>query len=349
MRKQIFIFFCLVLCQAFGNSPLMVPPQGEGNLTIHNAILAKVNGNTISVLDVMKKMDLLFHKSYPQLLDSKTARYQFYQSAWQSVLNEMIHTELILADSQAKELKVTDGEVREEMENRFGPKLMLTLDRIGLSFQEAWKLVKNEMMVDRMNWYFVNSKAIQKVTPQLIKDAYAAYCVENPAKEEWNYQVVTVRSEDKDKGEALAKKIHEHLMQAKSEEASSWQETLKQLPSEENCSFQISPEYHTEAKHLSEAHLEVLKTLQDNEFSKPFTQNSRFDKKTLYRIFHLKHHEKAAPPSFEEMSSKLRDKLLQQVAMEESRAYIEKLQKQYSHGQDLKEKLSADFTPFVIQ
>ena len=67
---------------------------------------------------------------------------------------EMIDGELILADAADKEIKLTDGEVREEIERRFGPSVSVTLDKIGLTQEEAWRLVKNEMIVQRMNWWF---------------------------------------------------------------------------------------------------------------------------------------------------------------------------------------------------
>src|SRR5579872_3060389 len=100
----------------------------EPKISMQNTILAKVNGTTISMMDVKKKMDILFHQNYPQLADSNQARFQFYEVSWRHVLMEMIDHELILADAAEKEVKLTDGEVREEMEARFGPNVMLTLD-----------------------------------------------------------------------------------------------------------------------------------------------------------------------------------------------------------------------------
>ncbi len=342
------IFNFFLAFQAYANNSPFLPPQdADIEVTIHNAILAKVNGNTISVLDVMKRMDMLFHRSYPGLIDSKSSRYQFYQSNWQQVLNDMIHTELILADAQSKELKITDGEIREEIEAKFGPNIMLTLDRIGITFDEAWKMVKNEMIVQRMNWFFINSKALQAVTPKLVRQAYEQYCIEHPTKDEWAYQVITVRGEEK--SEEFAKKIYEYLIEKKPDILKPLDELSTLTSSFPGCSFQISPEYKSESKNISELHLQVLTSLSEKDFSKPILQNSRFDKKALYRIFFLKSYAKGKSASFEELASTLKEELLQKVALEESSQYLEKLRKQYGHGQNLEEKLPADFHPFVIR
>ena len=51
-----------------------LPTQEQSQkLVVHNRILAKVNDKTISVLDVMKKMDIYLNRYYPDLADSPAA------------------------------------------------------------------------------------------------------------------------------------------------------------------------------------------------------------------------------------------------------------------------------------
>ncbi len=96
------------------------------NIAIQNSILIKVNDTTISIMDVKKKMDFLFHQHYPQLSNSDEARIQFYESSWRKVLLEMVDQELILADATDKDIQLSDGEIREEMETRFYPNVTQT-------------------------------------------------------------------------------------------------------------------------------------------------------------------------------------------------------------------------------
>src|SRR5438105_5026294 len=154
----------LLLLLAFSLTAAENPSIG-----MQNTILAQVNGKTISMMDVKKKMDLAFHEHYPHLAHAKQALFQFYESSWRTVLMDMIDHELIIAEAENKEIKLTDGEVREAMEERFGPNIMKTLDQIGLTYDETWKMIRNEMIVQRMTGFFVYNKAVASVTPQDIR------------------------------------------------------------------------------------------------------------------------------------------------------------------------------------
>ena len=194
----------------------MAPPpvlehEDTQELVIYNRILAKVNDKTISVIDVMKKMDLFLQKYYPHLVDSKLARYQFYSAQWRDHLTQMIDQELMLADAAKIELKVADAEVREEIMNRFGPNIMPILDQLGLTYDEARKMIYDEMIMQRMIWFRVNSKALTKVTSSDIKESYRQFCEKNPELEEWQYQVLSIRSASKEASAALAMRAFELL------------------------------------------------------------------------------------------------------------------------------------------
>lgn len=188
MKKQFSFFLAASLLFAapqWADAPSLLPPEGHEELIVYNRILAKINDKTLSVIDVMKKMDLFLQRNYPEMVGSKIARYQFYSAQWRDTLSHMIDQELMLADAEHLELKVTDAEVREEMLDRFGPAIMATLDQLNISYEEARKMIHSEMVVQRMMWYRVQSKALNMVNPQDIKDAYKQFCEENPALEQW--------------------------------------------------------------------------------------------------------------------------------------------------------------------
>ena len=90
------IFLCLsslVLADAPGGA--LFSYQREPELIVYNRVLARINGKTFSVVDVMKKMDLFLQRNYPHMVSSKAACYQFYSSQWKETLSQMINEELI--------------------------------------------------------------------------------------------------------------------------------------------------------------------------------------------------------------------------------------------------------------
>lgn len=313
----------------------------EQKIAVQNAILAKVNGKTISMIDVKKKMDMVFHQSYPHLEDSNQARLQFYEASWRHVLMDMIDNELIISDATDKEVKLTDGEVREVMEERFGPNVMQTLDKIGLTYEETWKMLRNELMVQRMTWWFVHSKAMSSVTPQDIRQAYRLYLEQNPAYSEWKYRVVSIRVNEPN--DALAEKVQETL----SESGKEPDEAMLKGFEAPGIAIAVSNAFTAKTQDLSDIHKASLETLIPGAYSKPSFQTSRSDKKIVYRIFYLAGKTDHAAPSFENLSQNLKNELIQKAVVQESEGYLGKLRKHY--GFDTDKTIPEDLHPFSLQ
>lgn len=345
MQRKI-LFFALLSTVALTAA---MPPMDMGDnhkIGVQNAILAKVNGTTISMMDVKKKMDFIFHQNYPHLVQSSQARFQYYEASWRHVLMEMIDNELILADAADKEIKLTDGEVREEIENRFGPNVMSTLDKIGITYDEAWKMTKNEMIVRRMTWWFIQAKALSQITPEQIRQGYRHHLQENPSYSELKYRVLTLRGDK---------------LNAISEEFYQWLQTQK-LPPEElaqalkdfetahpGVTVALSNEFTAKDIEVSDSHKAVLSQLDADQYSKPVIQVSR-DKSEVCRLFYLSQKTDHPAPSFEEVSPIIKNELLQKASGQISSNYIEKLRKHYRFDSDhLKETVPEDFQPFALQ
>lgn len=334
---------------AFGPNPSQ-SKEAPQEVVVHNRILAKVNGKNISVLDVMKKMDVFLNRYYPDLAKSPMACLQFYQSNWRDTLEQMLSNELMMADAESREIKVSDGEVREEVIHRFGPNIMGTLDKIGITYDEAKKIVQEDLVVQRINWLRVSSKALQRVTLQDVKAEYERYCQENPAKEMWSYQVFSIRSPDKELAKAKAILAYSLLTEEK-KDLSSLPELLTEPvssdPEEKKVSLQLSPLWETEQKELSLSHKEVLSSLTPNSFSSPIEQKSG-DGSSVFRIFYLKAHTKTNPPSFSELSAQLKENLLQKAAGEEMASYAAKLRSRFGDPQT-SVVIPPDFEPFSVR
>jgi hypothetical protein len=260
---------------------------------------------------------------------------------------ELVDTQLILSDAQDKEIKVTDGDVREEMETRFGPNVMPTLDKIGLSYEDAWKMVKNELIVQRMMWFFVHSKAQQSVSPQAIRDSYRQYLAQNPPFQEWIYRVVSIRAEDDNA--AGAEEIHRLLLESGQgpESAISLKTWEASHPA---IKIQVSNEYSAKDPELSESHRAALMSLSPGAYSAPVLQISRADNKSVYRIFYLKEKNEHPAPSFETIASQMKSELLQKAVAKESENYLQKLRKHYGFDPTrLKETVPDQLQPFRLE
>lgn len=353
IMKHIFLICFFLLTTIFASDKpdlsILNPEQSNQKITINNAILAKVNGKTISVLDVAKKMDLIFHQMYPDLANSKSAKFQFYNASWKHVLNEMINTHLMVAEAQSKEVKINDGEIREEMEQRFGPNILVTLENIGVSYNEAWEMTKTEMIVKRMMWYFVHAKALTKITPETIRQNYRIYCQKNPPLDEWEYQVISIKSTNQKLEEELSKKAYE--LAKNTPDFTVLQDKLKDFEKlHPDCTLQVSATFKRNSKELASSHKDVLSALKEDSYSLPIAQLSKVDNQKTHKIFYLKKHDLKTAPTFDDLSLKIKDELLQKVVTEESQAYFTKLRKFYGFDENsLKKIIPQDFQPFSLQ
>ncbi|HSX38503.1 MAG TPA: hypothetical protein VLE95_06705 [Chlamydiales bacterium] len=326
-------------------SPVDFTPSSDKKIAFQNSILAKVNGTTLSMMDVKKKMDLLFHQRYPHLSQSSAARCQFYEQSWRALLMEMIDNELVLADAADHDVKIPDAEVRETMESRFGPNVLATLDQIGLSYNEAWKILKNELIVQRMSWWFIQSKAIQSVTPQSIREAYQQFLEEHPPYLDLQYQVVTIQAQGLDqKLDQIADRVHQFLINSGKS-----LENVADALLEIDPSIQISTQYQATDLQISESYRSILASLLPGSYSAPVVQKSRGNKR-IAKIFYLAHKTDHPASSFQELSASLRDQLIQNAMMKQSALYLERLRKSYGFDTAfLQDTLSENAHPFSLQ
>lgn len=338
----------LVLPMSYAIEPSLENPialqEDPGQIVIYNRILTKFNNKTFSVLDVVKKMDMVFNSHYPQLANSKLSRYQFYSTQWKDTIKKMIDQELILLDAERLGIKVTDAEIREELLNRYGPNVMLSLDQLKLSYEEARKMVSEDLIVERILYFKIYSEAL-RVRPEDIKKKYTAYCEKNSASEKWRYQVLSIRSEDENASQALAQLAFNLL-----KEKRTLQDVTEDLQAKNpNITVSSSPEIERDSLSISQAHQQIIETLSPGDFSTPTPQLNR-DQSVVYRIFYLKDKNVVNPPGFLELAEKIKDRLIQEYISSHLPAYLKKLQKRYGFSeQDLFELINSDFKPFSYQ
>ncbi|MES2344357.1 MAG: hypothetical protein V4494_00250 [Chlamydiota bacterium] len=346
--KRLILILTLFFTPIFAEEDAgFVPHLEESQLIINNRILAQVNDKTISVLDLVKKMDVFLSRNYPQALESSSARFQFYSSNWRTLLEQMIDHELILADSHEKEIKATDAEIREQMMERFGPNIMSSLDKLGMTYDEARAMVASDLVVQKMTWYRVNNKALQKVNSLDVKKAYLNFCEQHPPVEEWQYQVLSIRADSPEKSEEIA---HQAYTLLKTHAA-----TLSSIPerliADNPCvSITVSQDYRMDSKTISPAHKQVLTLLSPSAFSEPVSQVSRLNSGTVYRIFLLKDYVFTPTPSFEQIADKLQNDLIQQSVAQETTTYIGRLRNHFGFDTEhTQQMMPSNFEPFAIR
>lgn len=346
----LFLLACGMATYSFAERPSLLGRSAEERrpVVINNRILAKVHGKAISVIDVQKKMDVVFYRRFPEFANSPTTRHQFYSINWRPVLNDLIDKELILFDAKLNKIEVSRGDVRQELEEMFGPNIVANLDKVGIDYDEARSMIEGDLLIRRMMSMKVHLKAHGRITPRELRKAYEEYSVKNKRSPAWAYRVITVRHADAAKEQAAAEALHAALAEKKAtlEELSCTYQTLAGVDPETKVTF--SEEFHHKEEEASEAYRAVLRELSIDSYSSPLAQQSRG--KSLHRIFYLKEMTAGGMVPFPEVEGELRQMLMGKAIAEETDLYISKLRKEAGLSKEkLDQFIPENFQPFSLQ
>lgn len=347
-RYCVLFFLCFSTSLRAQSAPFFPDDNDTTQIIVHNRVLAKVNGQAITVMDVMKKMDVLFYRQFPEYSSVKAARHQFYSTNWKYVLNDLIDKELILADAKEAKMPVSQGDIRQEMEDTFGPNVIQNLDKIGLTMDEAWKMVNNDIIIRRMLGARVNNKALRMVNPQDIRIAYETYAKENYNHPEWIYRVVSIKDSDSTKCAKAAQAAYEIIAQLDIPLDKLEEKIQPELSFSTKVS--VSDEFRHKETELSETYKQALLPLAVGAYSKPQLQKSKNDKFTLYRIFYLKEVIPGSVASFTEVAENLKNKMLHEAIEKETVVYLKKMRVHFAVNEEqLKEMIPPGFQPFELK
>lgn len=355
LLKKILAFSLLSIILGFSSGFAFETPNpmapAAPSFSINNRTLIRINGKVISLMDVVKKMDIIIYEHFPEIRNSPVKLYQFYSSQWRHTLDDMIFNELTIADGESKDIKVSDGDVREEMERRFGPNIISNLTKLNLKYDEVRDIIHAELLVRQLHGMKIYSKAQLSVTPSNIKTEYLSHIQKNPSKEELTYQVISVRGKDALK----CKSVIEHVsmdLSLPSSKLSDLVDAVKTLPSvkDKSVTVNVSKDIVLDAKNLSEEHKSILNSLKEKEYSNPIAQVSRVDNSNVYRIFHLKSRKTVETAKFQELSEELENTLLNKAAQKEKEEYKLKLFKKFGFDSEfLSLAVPDDYQPFTIK
>ncbi len=318
--------------------------QQREQIAIQNRVLLKINGKAITVMDLVRKLDLLFYRQFPEYSDIAAAKYQYYMANWRALLATMIDDELIMADASEKEVEVTDADIREEMEQLFGPDVVLNLDRIGWTYDEAVKILKEEFIVRRMVQMMVRSKANVAVHPREMKKFFQKMSESEPEEPIWNYEMLTVNSSG---DEASTKSLQEafEMLVEKKINLEGAVEALKAKGLEARFS-----EFSRKASELSDSHKEVLAAIDSRGYSEPRYFPGKKEGTGLFRIFHLQEKKESARLAFQAVEKKIASTLMEEAVSRENSAYLQRLRIHFGITEDyLSKMVPEDFQPFQLR
>ncbi len=321
----------------------------EPQIVVHNRILAKVNGRVITVVDLLKKLDLVFYRQFPQYKDVLEARFQFYQLHWKRVLDELVDGELILSSSKDLKIEVTEGDVRQEIEETLGPDVVGTIAQIGASYEEIAAMVEREIIIQRMTQMMAYAPALASVGPKEIRESYEEYAKTHPIEETWSYRVISIKATSPLDALWICNETTEALKKGlTAEEIESAYQGQDALP--KGATVQVSELFQRDAKELSKAHKTVLLTLQEGSFSEPVPQQTKGSTKVMaYRIFILEKHTPRSVVPLREVESAIRNELLEKAVAEEMAAYISKLRMRAKLDETyFKKMIPQGFEPFQL-
>ncbi|MBJ7448788.1 MAG: peptidyl-prolyl cis-trans isomerase [Parachlamydiales bacterium] len=323
--------------------------KSPATIAVQNRVLAKANSKLITVVDVMKRMDLVFFREYAHLADSLEARCQFYQQNWRSFLDDLIDSELIMADAGEKKYSVSEGDVREEMESLFGPNVVYNIDSYGLTFDEAKNMLTSDLTVRRMTYAMVNNRVMHQIHPKEVREIYEKEVKNNPTDDVWTYRVLSLNGPKSDECKQAAEVAYQ-LLSDNSITIDSINEALKEKNVLTNdMTVSVSDEFVRHEKELSTNHKDSLKSLNSGQYSNPASQLNRNTNQTVWRIFYVKDHQEGRIIPFPEVEDRIKQYLMEKAVAAETERYRTHLRERYNIDKDyLNEMIPGDFQPFHL-
>lgn len=347
MRK----FLLILLCVFAGTGSLFSAQEAapRKKIMVNNRVLASINGKVISVVDVMKKMDMLIYQTYPQYLNVTEARYEFYNAHWKNVLSDLLDRELVLADAEEKNFPVSSGDIREELELIFGPDVMINLDNAGLTHDEAWQMVKADIVIRRMLYLQVRSHIYAQITPVEVRKAYEEHVKNRTGQTECIWQCLTVKSNDSNASMKYAEKLRKLLVDEKVPLVELEAEVEKRGLKSEDVQMTVSQVFRQKQNELAPSLQDLLLKMKTGDFSLPQLVPSRSEQHPVVRIYSVLEVKQDKVPTLQEMDAEIREELTEKLSQAKTLEYFAELRRHFHLSKEqIDKELPADFRPFTI-
>lgn len=338
---RMFIALAIMVCSCLAFAD--VPASRRSAIVVENRVLATVRDQIITVVDVTKKMDMIFCQQFPQYKGVPEARYEFYHTNWRKIFEELVDRQLILSMSEEKQFGVTNGDIREELEEIFGPNAMMNLYEEGLSLHDVEEMMKADILLRRALSFYVHSPVIAAITPAVLRAAYRKRVEEMKKKYGWVWRSVTVKSKSGDCRKDVADRVWNRLQKD--------HRTIEQISAELGDGYEVvlSQSFRSEQSEVAQNVQAILEQLQPKTFSEPQSFTSRSDPRQGWRCYIVDERFFVKVPSFEELESTLRQEIASPVITKRTVEFFEDLRKQYGVKHLLTSEELRAFEPFQLK
>ena len=335
------IFFVSVLCCSHGWGE--DSPSRRSDIIIENRVLATIRDQIITVVDVMKKLDMIFCQQFPKYRHVPEARYEFYRANWRRVLEELVDRQLIVSLAEEKQFGVTNGDIRQELEEVFGPNVMMSLYEEGLSMHEVHEMMKADILLRRAMSFFVHAPVVASITPKVLKEAYQKRVAELKAKQGWVWRTVSVKSKNGD----CPKDIADAVWNLLEREHQALDGIGTGLP--DGIEVTVSQAFRSEQKDVAPNVRQILESLPMCEFSEPQPSTERSTVRKSWRCYIVDERFEPKAPTFIELEPALRQEIASPEITRRTIEFFDDLRKQYHVKHLFSSEELMVFEPFQLK
>lgn len=338
---RIWIFILAAFCSSVFCDEMI--SKRKPKIFIENRVLATVRGEAITVVDVAKKLDMIFYQQFAQYRGQNEVRYQFYQANWRKALDELIERKLAILLAEEKQITLSNGDVREELEALYGPNVLLALHEENISLDEAQQMLREDLLYRRVLAYFVQVPIYSAITPSVLKKAYEEKAVELSSQKGWVWRSITLKG----KNGAITEKSADALYEKLSRREVKLRDLVQQKDDEVEIS--VSSQYRSHEKDISSSVASILKELPLATFSKPVSVSLKGGEGKGFRIYIVDDYIAPQVPQLFEMEGELRGEIALPEVLQKSQEFFTELRKQYHAKYTLLEKDLIALEPFVLK
>jgi hypothetical protein len=314
----------------------------RAKVLVENRVLACVRDQTITVMDVMKKLDMIFYQQYPQYRGIPEARYEFYSANWRKALDELVDRRLALLYSEEKQLHLTNGDIRQELEDIYGPNVLMSLYEEGLSLQESYEMMREDIQFRRVVFFFVQSPIQTSLTPHIVHEAYNRKVAELQRQKGWLWRSITLKGKTAPLEKAKALEIHKDLAEKKI----SLKAFMEHIP--EDLDVVVSQQFRSFQHEVAPSVASLLQELPLHSYSSPIPV-TKGESVEGWRIYIVDEYFLPKIPLFYEIEGEIKNDLASPEIHRKTDEFFQGLRKQYHAKYLLSEKEMLALEPFMLK
>lgn len=332
----------LVFILFVGLMPFVYPAEKQTEIKADRRMLVRVRNSTLTITDVMRKMDLIFYQQFPHLRSMPKERLKFYETNWRRVLQDLVDRKLIMIFAEENHFEVPHGDVREEMEAIFGPNVLLALYDAKVPFEDAYDMVRQEIMMRRIVSFYVKGAVLASLTPQKVKERYREKYEQTLPQEKIVWHILSLKTPAEIDSKALMEKIVSSL----NEGASTFEKEKETVP--ENCELILSPLFVTESAQVSPAIKPILDGLETNRWSAPLPAKEMKNGVAKWNAYLVKERKEGEKIPFSNVEDAIREEMAGPLLEEKRVAFMNDLAQKYDLLFAMSEKEMDAYHPFSL-